>query len=73
MMSTTVTIVSTSQVSYHGGRRSGPRDEVSQLTSRLQASATNEESINVTLFGKILTVLLANAASVDDASLFGGF
>jgi len=41
--------------------------------SRFQASSADKESINITLFGKVTTVLLANATSVNDPSRFGGF
>lgn len=43
------------------------------LTSRLQASTANEETIDVILFGQFTAVLLANATSVDDTGVVSDF
>lgn len=40
-----------------------------ELTSRLQASTTNEEAINIRLLGEITAVLLTDRATVDDAGV----
>jgi hypothetical protein len=40
------------------------------LTSRLERGTTDQETVNVLLFGQVLAVLLVDAATVQDASLF---
>lgn len=44
-----------------------------ELTSRLQASTTNKETINIILLGQVAAVLLADTTAVDDAGVVGGF
>ena len=43
-----------------------------KLTSRLQASATDKESINISLLGEFPAVLLADGATVDNTGVGGG-
>lgn len=42
-----------------------------QLTSRLERGASNEETVNIGLLGKLATVLLGHAATVQDSGLVG--
>jgi hypothetical protein len=44
---------------------------VKELTSRLEGSTTNEETVNVRLLGKLTAVLVADTATVQDSRLVG--
>ena len=51
--------------------RSETKDIV--LTSRFQACASDQESIDIRLLGQLLTVLLGNRTPVEDTGLFSCF
>jgi hypothetical protein len=64
MMSTTISTVSPRDIT----------DILTQaLTGRFQASAANQESINIWLLGQIAAVLLGNTSTVKDTSSLCGF
>lgn len=68
MISTTVTHPYQHLSRHRKSQRGGE-----ELTSRLQASATNQETINIILLGQVTAVLLANATTVDDAGVVSDF
>lgn len=43
-----------------------------KLTSRLEGSTADQETVNVILLGELFAVLLADGAAVEDAGLVGG-